>query len=55
MDPSTLVTDGWVRENIEQAIVTEEQFETNKLILPLEPEADGVYLDAWEEITSGAG
>jgi len=55
IEPGSLIADGWVRENIEQAIVTQAQFETNKLILPLDPEADAVYLDAWEEITSGAG
>jgi spermidine/putrescine transport system substrate-binding protein len=55
MDPDTLVSDGWVAENIKDAVVSEEQFATNKLILPLEPEADVLYTDAWQEITAGTG
>jgi spermidine/putrescine transport system substrate-binding protein len=55
MDPDTLVTDGWVAENIRDAVVREEQFAENHLILPLEPEADVMYTDAWQEITAGAG
>lgn len=55
MDPDTLVTDGWVAENIREAVVREEQFAENHLILPLEPEADVIYTDAWQEITAGAG
>ena len=55
IEPDTLVKDGWVAENIKTAVVTEDQFATNKLILPLDPNIDATYLDAWEEITSGAG
>jgi spermidine/putrescine transport system substrate-binding protein len=54
MDPDTLVNDGWVGSNISEAIVREEQFSDNKLILPLEPEQDQLYTTAWEEITAGA-
>jgi spermidine/putrescine transport system substrate-binding protein len=55
IEPTSLIADGWVRENIESAVVTEEQFGVNKQILALDPEVDAIYLDAWEEITSGAG
>lgn len=55
MDPDDLVADGWVPENISQAVVREEQFAENYTILPLEPEVDAIYLDAWEEITAGVG
>jgi spermidine/putrescine transport system substrate-binding protein len=55
MDPDTLVSDGWVAENIRDAVVREEQFTDNQLILPLDVEADAKYLDAWEEITAGVG
>ena len=55
IEPDTLVKDGWVPENLRSAIVTEDQFGSNELILPLEPDVDAKYLDAWEEITSGAG
>jgi len=44
-----------VAENIKEAVVSEEQFATNKLILPLDPEVDVIYTDAWQEITAGAG
>ncbi len=55
MDPDTLVSDGWVAENISDAVVREEQFTDNQLILPLDVEADAKYLAAWEEITAGVG
>jgi spermidine/putrescine transport system substrate-binding protein len=55
MDPDTLVADGWVAKNIKDAVVREEQFAENLLILPLDPEADVTYTDAWQEITAGAG
>jgi spermidine/putrescine transport system substrate-binding protein len=55
MDPDSLVADGWVPDNIKEAIVREEQFADNHLILPLEPDVDVAYLDAWEEITAGVG
>jgi spermidine/putrescine transport system substrate-binding protein len=54
MDPDTLVKDGWVGQNISEAIVREEQFSDNELILPLQPEQDQLYTTAWEEITAGA-
>jgi spermidine/putrescine transport system substrate-binding protein len=55
MDPDDLISDGWVPENIRDAVVREEQFAENHTILPLEPEVDAIYLDAWEEITAGVG
>lgn len=55
IEPASLIADGWVRENIESAVVTEDQFDVNQRILALDPEVDAIYLDAWEEITSGAG
>ena len=55
LEPQSLIADGWVRKNVETAVVTQEQFDENERILALEPDVDAIYLDAWEEITSGAG
>jgi spermidine/putrescine transport system substrate-binding protein len=54
IEPDTLVADGWVPESVANAVVEEEQFETNIRGLALSPQGEQLWLEAWEEIKSGA-
>jgi spermidine/putrescine transport system substrate-binding protein len=54
IDPSTLVDDGVVTENLQSAVVTEEMFKTDLTPYELPPEVDDLWLAAWDEIKAGA-
>ena len=54
MEADTLVADGYVPESVENAVVLQEQFDTNIRGLALSPQGDELWLAAWEEISSGA-
>jgi spermidine/putrescine transport system substrate-binding protein len=54
IDPSTLVADGVVTENLQSAVVTEDMFKTDLTPYELPPDVDQLWLDAWDEIKAGA-
>ncbi|MEP6757677.1 MAG: substrate-binding domain-containing protein [Actinomycetota bacterium] len=54
IDPSTLIADGVVPENLAAAVVTEDMFKKDLTPYELTPTVDQMWLDAWTEITAGA-
>ena len=54
IDPSKLIDDGVVPENLEAAVVTEDMFKQDLTPYELTPTVDQMWLDAWTEIKAGA-
>ena len=54
IDPSTLIEDGVVPENLSLAVVTEDMFKEDLTPIELAPEVDALWLEAWTEIKAGA-
>jgi len=55
IDVDTLVADEWVPENVAEAIVRPEDFETARAVVPtqLVPEQEVLFLDAWARVQAG--
>ncbi len=51
--PAQLIEDGAVPPTLPEAIMTKSDFDTGLLLLELEPAADQLWLDAWDEVTVG--
>ena len=51
--PAQLIEDGAVPATMPEAIMTKSDFDTGLLLLELEPAADQLWLDAWDEVTVG--
>jgi spermidine/putrescine transport system substrate-binding protein len=51
--PSKLIADGWVPSSLPDAVLTKSDYDTGLPMLELEPEADQLWLDAWDEVTVG--
>ncbi|MEX0753704.1 MAG: spermidine/putrescine ABC transporter substrate-binding protein [Actinomycetota bacterium] len=54
MEADTLVADGYVHESVANAVVGQGQFKDNVRYLALSAEGEQLWLEAWEEISSGA-
>ena len=54
IDPTALIDDGVVPENLSAAVVTEDMFKADLTPVELAPEVDALWLDAWTEIKAGA-
>jgi spermidine/putrescine transport system substrate-binding protein len=53
IDPDRLVTDGVVLPALSKAVLGEEDFKQGYIQSELTPEADAIWLDAWNEIQAG--
>ncbi len=53
IDPSALIDDGVVPEQLDRAVVTEDMFTTAYIQGELEPDIDDLWLAAWNEIQAG--
>ena len=51
--PETLIQDKVVPASMPDAVVTQGDFATGRLLLELEREVDQLWFDAWDEVTSG--
>ncbi|HEX7247216.1 MAG TPA: spermidine/putrescine ABC transporter substrate-binding protein [Actinomycetota bacterium] len=54
IDPTALIDQGVVPENLSDAVVTEEMFKLDLTPVELAPEVETMWLDAWTEIKAGA-
>ena len=54
IDPTTLIDQGVVPENLSDAVVTEDMFKTDLTPVELTPPVDAMWLEAWTEIKAGA-
>jgi spermidine/putrescine transport system substrate-binding protein len=54
IDPTALIDQGVVPENLSDAVVTEEMFKLDLTPVELPPEVETMWLDAWTEIKAGA-
>ena len=53
IDPDRLIADGVVAPALSKAVVGEEDFKQGYIQSELTPEADQIWLDAWNEIQAG--
>jgi hypothetical protein len=53
IDPDRLIADGVVAPALAKAVVSEENFKQGYIQSELTPEADQIWLDAWNEIQAG--
>ena len=53
IDPDRLIADGVVAPALAKAVVSEEDFKQGYIQSELTPEADQIWLDAWNEIQAG--
>jgi spermidine/putrescine transport system substrate-binding protein len=53
INPTGLVADGVVPKTIPDAVVRQEDFKKGHLLLELDRNADQLWFDAWDEVTSG--
>ncbi len=51
--PATLIDDKVVPASMPDAVVTQGDFDTGRLLLELDRETDQLWFDAWDEVTSG--
>jgi spermidine/putrescine transport system substrate-binding protein len=53
LEPESLVSDGYILENLTSTLVFEEDFSMGQIPLQLPPEVDRRWLQAWSEIQAG--
>jgi spermidine/putrescine transport system substrate-binding protein len=53
INPETLIQDKVVPASMPMAVVTQEDFDTGRLLLELDRDVDQLWFDAWDEVTSG--
>jgi spermidine/putrescine transport system substrate-binding protein len=53
MDPSTLVSDGTIRENLASTVIEQGDFDMGQTPQQLTPEEDKRWLDAWSGVQQG--
>ncbi len=53
IDPDRLIADGVVAPALAKAVLGEEDFKQGYIQSELTPEADQIWLDAWNEIQAG--
>ena len=51
--PDTLIKDEVVPASMPDAVVTQDDFSTGRLLLELDRDVDQLWFDAWDEVTSG--
>ena len=54
IDPDSLVADGYVKEYLRSAVITESDFEMGQRPVQLTPAADREWLDAWSRVKAGS-
>jgi spermidine/putrescine transport system substrate-binding protein len=53
LDPSTLVSDGTIRENLASTVIVQSDFDMGQIPQQLSPEEDKRWLDAWSRVQQG--
>ena len=54
LTPETMVADGYIPENLKEAVVLPEWFVAGYPILELPPEVEGEYQAIWQQFKAGA-
>jgi len=55
VDRAEFLDAGYIPENLENTLVSEEDFDLGQPVAPLTPEADQIYQDEWARFKAGVG
>jgi spermidine/putrescine transport system substrate-binding protein len=53
LEPESLVTDGYILENLSSTVIQEEEFQMGQVPIQLTPTAEQTWLRAWSEVQAG--
>jgi hypothetical protein len=53
LEPESLVSDGYIFENVSSTVVQEEEFSMGQAPIQLTPKAEQTWLQAWTEVQAG--
>jgi spermidine/putrescine transport system substrate-binding protein len=53
IEPESLVSEGYIPENVASTVIQQEDFELGQIPIQLTPQEDAAWLEAWSEVQAG--
>jgi spermidine/putrescine transport system substrate-binding protein len=53
IEPASLVSEGYIPENVATTVIQQEDFEMGQIPIQLTPQEDAAWLEAWSEVQAG--